>query len=313
MSTETFASFDGVEWSHTKNEVLWIDVSDCYSIEELSPLQNNLHLHPLALDDCINIRQRPKIDEYEENLFLISRMVQEKDGVYTEGPQLGMFLGNNFLVTIHKESPYFLNNILKDLQKGKQPLVNGSSSFLLYAILDAVVDSLEDAVRDVEETETILGRDVLKEPPSPNVLKLIQMNRNHMLIVRRLLRPQSDVICRITKQNYGFIDMETEVFTRDVYDHTLRTLERIDHLLDINMGSLNIYSTSFSNRINETMRFLAVISTIGVPLTVLVGWYGMNFSAMPEIDWAHGYLMVIMLAAALISATLLFFRRKGWL
>jgi magnesium transporter len=127
------------------------------------------------------------------------------------------------------------------------------------------------------------------------------------------MRSQSDVLCRLAGKKHQLVDREIEAFIRDTYDHTLRTLDRIDNLLEINMGSLNIYSSSFSNRMNETMRFLAVISTIGVPLTVLVGWYGMNFNAMPEVYWTYGYLMVILLAVTMITATFLFFRRKRWL
>ena len=313
LSTDIFSSFDNVQWLHSKDSILWIDVSDYAGIEELSALEKNLRLHPLALEDCINIRQRPKVEEYGENLFLVSRMVLEKDGLYSEGPQLGIFIGNNFVVTIHREILAQLDNILKDLKKGKLPIVSSSPSFLLYALLDTVVDNLEDAVREVDEAETILGRDVLKEPPGENVLKLIQMNRTNLLLLRRLMRSQSDVLCRLAGKKYQLVDREIEAFIRDTYDHTLRTLDRIDNLLEINMGSLNIYSSSFSNRMNETMRFLAVISTIGVPLTVLVGWYGMNFNAMPEVYWTYGYFMVILLAVTMITATFLFFRRKRWL
>jgi magnesium transporter len=179
--------------------------------------------------------------------------------------------------------------------------------------LDAVVDNLEDAVRKVEETESILGGEVLKEPPAENVLKLIYTGRSKLLLVRRLLRPQSDVVCRLLRENFQLVNKGADVFIRDIYDHTLRTLDRIDTLLEINMGSLNIYSSSFSNRINETMRFLAVISTIGVPLTILVGWYGMNFQVMPEINFPYGYLIVIIMAIAIVTATILLFKRKRWL
>ena len=313
LSTCTSSSFDDVLWSHSKDSVLWIDISEYDRVGELSPLEKNLTLHPLALEDCVNIRQRPKIEEYEQTLFLISRMVIERDGMYAEGPQLGIFLGENFLVTIHKEPLPLLDSIMENLKKGKQTNIKRSASFLLHAILDEVVDSLEDHVREAEETETILGHDVLKEPPSKNVLKLIHMNRTNLLLVRRLLRPQSDVVCHLATKNCQLVGKETEVFVRDIYDHTLRTLDRIDNLLEINMGSLNIYSSSFSNKINETMRFLAVISTIGVPLTVLVGWYGMNFTVMPEVYWPYGYFMVILLAVTIVAATFFFFRRKGWL
>jgi magnesium transporter len=121
------------------------------------------------------------------------------------------------------------------------------------------------------------------------------------------------VVHRLAKGDYQLVNNKATPFFRDTYDHTLRTLERIDSLIDMNMGSLSIYSSSVSNRMNEIMRLLTVISTIGVPLTVLVGWYGMNFHDMPEIYWAYGYAVVILIAVGLIAGTVLLFKRKGWL
>jgi magnesium transporter len=239
-------------------------------------------------------------------------MVSETEGKYSEGIQLGMFLGRNYIVTLHGKPIPQLNDILADIESGRPQLVEGSPSFLLYIILDMVVDNLEDAVRKAEETESYVGDEVLKEPPPENVLKLIYVNRGNLLLVRRLLRPQSDVVSRLIRGDFYLVDKRAELFIRDIYDHTLRTLDRIDTLLDINLGSLNIHGSSTGSRMNETMRLLTVISTIGVPLTILVGWYGMNFREMPEIYWTYGYLIVILIAIMMISGTILLFRKKGW-
>ena len=275
-------------------------------------MKNICGLHPLALDDCFYLRQRPKAEDYTDNVFLISRMVSEEEDKYSEALQLGIFLGKNFIVTVHSKSMRQISDVLRDIERRKPQLVEGSPSFLLHAILDTVVDNLEDAVRKVEEMESHVGDEVLKEPPSKDVLQLIYSNRSNLLFVRRLLRPQSDVVCQLIRGDFQLVDKGAELLIRDVYDHTLRTLDRIDSLLDINMDALSIHSSSVGNRMNETMRILTIISTIGVPLTILVGWYGMNFREMPEMYLTYGYFIVIIVAIMIVTGTVLLFKRKGW-
>lgn len=313
LEVKMFSSLENVQWKPSGDTNLWLDVSEYEKIEDLHALEKDFGLHPLALEDCIHTRQRPKIDDFHENLFLTCRTISQKDGLYVEGHQLGIFLGKNFVVTVHKEFMPQLNKVLEEIKRKKPELVERSSSFLLYTILDAIVDDLEDAVRQVEEMECTVGSDVLKNPPQENVLDLIYTNRSNLLIVSRLLRPQSHVVQHLVKGDFQLVNGETAPFFRDIYDHTLRTIDRVDNLLEMNIGSLNIYSSSVSNRMNEIMRLLTVMSTIGVPLTILVGWYGMNFHNMPEIPWAYGYVAVILIAVGLIAGTILLFRRKGWL
>ncbi|HEY4674795.1 MAG TPA: magnesium/cobalt transporter CorA [Candidatus Bathyarchaeia archaeon] len=313
LKQETFSSLEDRSWTRKDDSVLWLDVWGYRTMEELYPLQKSFGLHPLALEDCLHVRQRPKIDDYTDNLFLVTRTVSEKDGKSVEGEQLGIFMGRDFIITLHSEPMTQLKAVLGDLQKGKPQLAGGSPSFLLYVILDSVVDDLEGAVGRAEEKESAVGADVLKEPPPDNVLNSIYTCRSTLLLIRRLLRPQSDVVCRLVRGDFQLVDKKAEPFIRDVYDHTLRTLDRLDGLLDINMGSLNIYLSSVSNRMNNVMKLLTVISTIGVPLTVLVGWYGMNFENMPEIYWTYGYAIVALVATALVIGTVLLFKKKRWL
>jgi len=313
LKVETLSSLESVERTRRGDSVLWLDVSEYHELEELYPLQKSFGLHPLALEDCYHVRQRPKIEDFTDSLFLVTRTVSEGDGKYVEGSQLGIFMGKDFVITIHKEYMPQLNVAIEDIKKRRTQLSGGVSSFVLYVILDAVVDDLEDAVRKAEEVECAVGAEVLKESPPESVLSTIYTCRSNLLLLQRLLRPQSDVVGRLVRGDFQLVDKSAELFIRDVYDHTLRTLDRIDGLLDINMGSLNIYLSSLSTRMNNVMRLLTVISTIGVPLTILVGWYGMNFRDMPEIYWAYGYVIVILVAAALIIGTVLLFRRKGWL
>ncbi len=312
LETDTLSSFENLKWTHNDNTILWLDVTEYEKMDDLQELAKKFNLHPLALDDCVHARQRPKIDDFNENLFLICRTISQREKQYTEGQQIGIFKGKNYLITIHKEHIPPLDRVLNEITK-KPELAERSSSFLLYRILDAVVDDFEAAVRTIEEMECVVGDDVLKNPPPGNVLNLIYTSRSNLLLIGRFLRPQSYVVHRLAKGDYPLVNSQATPFFRDVYDHTLRTIERVDSLIDMNLGSLNIYSTSVGNRMNEVMRLLTVISTIGVPLTILVGWYGMNFGNMPEMGWTYGYATIIIVAVTLITATVLLFKRKGWL
>jgi magnesium transporter len=312
LETDTLSSFENLQWTHNGNTILWLDVSEYEKMDDLQVLAKNFSLHPLALDDCVHVRQRPKIDDFNENLFLICRTVSQHEKQYTEGNQIGIFKGKDYLITIHKEHIPQLDRVREEITRNPE-VVERSSSFLLYRILDAVIDDFEDAVRTIEEMECVVGNDVLKNPPPANVLDLIYTSRSNLLLIGRFLRPQSHVVHRLAKGDFQLVNSKASPYFRDTHDHTLRTIERIDSLIDMNMGSLSIYSSSVSNRMNDVMRLLTVISTIGVPLTILVGWYGMNFHDMPEIYWAYGYLAVILIAVGLITGTVLLFKRKGWL
>jgi magnesium transporter len=308
---DTLSSFDNLQWAIKGNTILWLDVSEYSEIADLRVLEKNFGLHPLALDDCVHVRQRPKIDDYKENLFLICRTLSQREKQYTEGHQIGIFKGKNYLITIHKESIPQLNRVIEEITR-KPELVERSSSFLLYRILDGVVDDFEDAVRTVEEMECVVGTEVLKDPPPANVLDSIYTNRSNLLLLGRFLKPQSHVLHHLAKGDYQLVNIQAEPFFRDTYDHTLRTIERIDSLIDMNMGSLNIYSSSTSTRMNQVIKLLTVISTIGVPLTVLVGWFGMNIE-MVGTEWPLGFEIVLLMLIGLISVTILIFRRRGWL
>ncbi len=223
LKVETLSSLEGVERARRDDSVLWLDVSEYQELQELSPLQNNFGLHPLALEDCYHVRQRPKIEDFTDSLFLVTRTVSEGDGKYVEGSQLGIFMGKGFVITIHKENMPQLNVAIDDIKKRKTQLAGGVSSFVLYVILDAVVDDLEDAVRRAEEVECAVGAEVLKESPPENVLSTIYTCRSNLLLLQRLLRPQSDVVGRLVRGDFQLVDKSAELFIRDVYDHTLRT------------------------------------------------------------------------------------------
>ncbi len=292
---------------------LWLDISEYGKEEELTPLAKAFNLHPLALEDCYNVRQRPKIDEFTDNLFIVARTIFNKDPAYSEGYQLGIFLGKNFLITVHVRPMPQLDLVLSDIRKGEPTIVTGSPSFLLHAILNNVVDNFEESVCKSEDMETDLGAEVLKDPPPKNILNSIYTCRRNLLLVRRFLRPQSDGLERLMARSRAddhLVDRGSLVFLRDVVDHTKRTLDRIDSLLDMNVGTLNIYLSSVSNKMNDAMRLMAAITAIVAIPSVIGSLLGMNLIGNP---WPWELWTIGIVASSAAIAMIVYFVFKGWL
>jgi magnesium transporter len=249
--TKTTSSFENIKSDVPKGTFQWLDVSEYEKLDDLNPLLSLFKLHQLPLEDCFHIRQRTKIEDYGKYLFLISRTARQEQGRFTEGHQIGIFLDENFIITVHKEHMPQIERISQELSKIEtQPKIY-SSPYLLYLILDSIVDGFEEAVGELEETESRIGCDVLKEKPPGTVLEQIYSNRSSLLLINRLLRNQNHVAQSLTRKEFHIIKKEAVPFFSDIYDHTLRTLERIESLLEMNMGSLNIYTSSVSYRMNE--------------------------------------------------------------
>jgi len=217
------------------------------------------------------------------------------------------------LITIHVRPMPQLDLVLAVIRKGEPRIVTGSPSFLLHAILNTVVDNFEESVSKSENMETELGTEVLKDPPPNNILNLIYTCRRNLLLVRRFLRPQSDGLERLMARSRAddhLVDRGSQVFMRDVFDHTKRTLDRIDSLLDMNVGTLNIYLSSVSNKMNDAMRLMAAITAIVAIPSVIGSLLGMNLIGNP---WPWELWTIGIVASSAAIAMIVYFIFKGWL
>jgi magnesium transporter len=297
--------------------ITWIHVEGCVTPETLQHLGGLFGLHLLALEDVLNTGQRTKLESYEGLLFLVMHLpVQNGAGV--EAQQVSFFLGRNYLISFHDGETDPFEPVRERLRRRAGRLRDRGADYLLYALVDLIVDQgfplLEDYGEEIESIE-----EALLDDPDQRVLGRIHGLRRELLLLRRLIWPQSEVLRQLLHEDYASIQDQTRLFLRDCQDHALHILELLESYREMTAVMLEAYLSSASNRLNEVMRVLTVIATIFMPLTFIVGVYGMNFGvnatspwAMPELRWAYGYPAVWAVILLIGVAMLIWFRRKRW-
>ncbi len=298
--------------------VSWINIDGLGDVELLRTIGAHFGLHPLALEDVLNTTHRPKIEEYSDHLFVITRMASVGAEEMVEFEQVSMFLGKNFLITIQERPGDVFEAVRQRLRGGRGYARKMRHDYLLYALLDALVDHFFPVLEKLgEEIETL--EDVLLESPSRSCVARLHDIKRSLLHLRRAAWPEREVMSALNRDESGLIAPETKVFLRDCYDHTISIMDVIESYRDVTAGMMDLYLSSVSNRTNEVMRVLTVIASIFIPLTFIAGVYGMNFDPeaspwnMPELGARYGYPICVAVMLVLGIGMVVFFRKKGWL
>jgi len=298
-----------------KEGVTWINVDGLGDAELIRQLGERLELHPLALEDTLSVPQRPKVDDYGAHLFAVIRMLhfgQAPSGAGVETEQVSIFLTRNVVVTVQEHPGDCLDAVRHRLRSSTGQIRRQGADYLMYTILDAVIDHyfpfLEAMGEVVEELE-----DLVVEQPSRQILGRIHDVKRRLLEVRRSIWPLRDAINSLLRGESALVRKPTQLYLRDCYDHTIQVLDIVETYRELAGGLMDVYLSSVSNKMNEVMKVLTVIATIFIPLTFIAGIYGMNFQHMPELGlrWAYPVLWLVMVVIALGMLTL--FRRRGWL
>jgi magnesium transporter len=305
-------------------KVTWINIDGLGDIDALRALGEKFKLHPLSLEDVLNIGQRPKTEQYDEYLFIIAQMVYRDEKSSMCGEQVSMFLGDNFLITVQEEAQFdAFNPVRERIRSGRGTLRKSKADYLAYALLDSIIDHyypvLESMGAAIEEVEN-----ALLEHPSREMVHTLHEYKRTLTQLRRYVWPLRDVVNALLHDASGKIAENTRVFLRDCYDHTVQLMDLVETYRDVTSGLMDLYLSSVGLRTNEIMRVLTVITSIFIPLTFVVGIYGMNFQPdvpehrtltlnMPELYQPWGYVGVLILMAFIAAAQLIIFRRKKWL
>ncbi len=300
----------------TRPTTTWINLQGRPNPEQLNELGELFDIHPLALEDIMNTGQRSKVDIFERRLFIIMSLPATVDGTVTV-QQVSFFVGETFIVSIHNGVIDLFAPIQKrlHLQANRQ---RTTPDFLLYSLLDVIVDQgfpvLEEFGDRLEDLE-----DELLEAPATATLSEIHTVKRELLLLRRSLWPQREVINALIRDEHNLISHETKTYLRDCYDHAIQIMDLLETYREMSGTMLDVYLSSSSNRLNDIMRVLTVIATIFIPLTFITGVYGMNFAnsdspwAMPELHWYFGYPGVWLFMIAVAVIMLIYFKRKNWL
>ncbi len=302
-------------------KVRWIDIDGLGDVDLLRDLGEKYGLHPLALEDVLNMGQRPKVEHYEDHLFIVSHMVYPDDVDRMCGEQVSFFLGKNMLITIQEEIGHDVFDPVRERIRGARGYIRKSKcDYLAYALIDSIIDhyypvleKLGDGIEDLED-------EVLDHPTQACVSK-IHGNKRTLMQLRRYVWPARDVITNLLHDESGLVLDSTKVFLRDCYDHNVQIMDLIETYRDVNSGLMELYLSSVGQRTNEIMRVLTVISAIFIPLTFVVGVYGMNFdngdgsmpANMPELHMRYGYVGCWLGMLAIVAVQFMIFKRKRWL
>lgn len=296
------------------DHVAWIDL-EAQSPEELALLGERFKFHPLALEDCAHFDQRPKVESYEDHLFVVTHgyRFSADDGDSIDALELHCFLGADYLVTVHTEPMPALDGVWNRVVKDPGALRRGVA-FVGYLVADATVDTFFPLVDDIADRVEAIEAHVVEhgDRGSRKDLEEIFKLKRTLVELRRILGPQRDVFGLLAKRGDGRIDDRTAIYFRDVHDHVLRIHESVEATRDLLGNALEAYLWAASQRTNEIMKRLTVLSAIFLPLTFITGFFGQNFTHMP---WDNDYLLYTMIAACLIVPTVmvLFFMRRGWM
>jgi magnesium transporter len=291
----------------------WINVDGVHDVSLIQELGGALDLHRLVLEDILATSQRAKLEEYPSYLYLVVRMVhwdEEREGIADE--QVSLVVGDRWVVSLQERRGDVFEGVRDRLRQGRGLIRSRGAGYLGYALVDTLVDHYFGVIEKVSDRIEVLEAEVL-ENPDPAVVERIHRLKREMLLVRRAIWPLREVVSQLARDPLPFIDDETRVFARDVYDHTVQVIDTVETLRDLLGGLTDLYMSGVSNRMNEVMKVLTMIATIFIPLSFLAGLYGMNFEVMPELSFSWGYPALLGVMALTAVGMVIYFRRKGWL
>lgn len=295
-----------------EDTVKWIKVNGFREVENLKKIGKCFNLHPLVLEDILNTNQRPKVEDYDTYLYIVLKLfdLSNEDKLITK--QISLILEENLVISFQDDDDQIFDLIIKRLKTEKSQIRNKRADYLLYSLIDTIIDSyfldlerLEDKIEFVEDN--------LIENTNPEVLKRIHNIKMDIITLRKIIWPLQEMLSTLESCEYLQIDKSTDYYLRDVYDHSIQIFDILESFRDRISEMLDIYLSSTSNKLNEIVRVLTVISTIFVPMTFIVGLYGMNFRDMPELNEPLGYPAVLAIMFIIAVSMLVYFRRKKWI
>ncbi|SRR5579883_290890 len=297
-----------------QESVSWVDVQGLGSVDILQRLRDIFDLHPLVLEDMVNVPERPKIEDYEDQLLIIARMIVPKERTYGfHSEQVSFVLSKNYLLTVQEEPEHdCLNGVRARISHNKGIIRKQGVDYLVYTLLDAIIDGFFPVLEGYGERLEELEEEVMVNPNRQTLQKIYQIRRE-LLQLRRAIWPQRDVINSLIRDGYEHISEEVRIYLRDCYDHAVQVMDMVETYRELASGLMDVYLSAVSNKMNEIMKLLTVVSAIFIPLTFIAGVYGMNFEHMPELKSYWGYPICLASMATIAGGLMFFFWRRGWL
>lgn len=294
--------------------VTWIHISGIHDIEVLKELGTLFGLHPLTMEDILNTDQRPKMDDFCEYIYIVLKAFTNHESQNSEftSEQISIILGPTFVLSFQEKETDLFKSVRERIRAGKGRLRKSGADYLAYALIDTIVDNYFAVLEQFGEKIELLEESLVKNP-STQTLQAIQHLKREMIFLRKSVWPLRETISGLERTECHLMHESTDIYLKDIYDHTIQVIDTIETFRDTLSGILDIYLSSISNRMNEIMKVLTIIATIFMPLTFMAGVYGMNFKYMPELEWHWGYFFIWGIMIAIAISMLVYFRKKRWL
>ncbi len=296
-----------------KRTVTWINIDGLHDLDVIEKIGKNLGLHPLVLEDIVHTEQRPKLEDFEDYIFITAKMLSyDEEEKRLQAEQFSLVLGPNYVITFQERVGDVFEPVRERLRKGKGRIRQRPPDYLAYALMDAIVDHYFIVLEKIGESVETLEEELMTNP-TPVTLETIHHLKRELIFLRKSVWPLRDLIGALERGESSLIEQGTTVFLKDVYDHTIQVFDTVESLRDMVSGMLDVYLSSVSNKMNEVMKVLTIIATIFIPMTFIAGIYGMNFEFMPELKWHWGYPIVWAIIVAIAMIMLFYFKKKKWL
>ena len=283
------------------------------NVQDIVEIGTHMGFHPLIQEDIVNTLQRPKVDEYEDHVFFVLKMItynEESEEVEIE--QVSIILGDRYIVSFQERKGDCFEAIRQRIRENKGIVRKMGADYLAYSLIDIVVDGYFTVLEKIGDRVEDIEDELVVNPRIETLHDIYNMKRK-MIAIRKSVWPLREVINRLDKLGSRMFRENTGVYVRDVYDHTIQVIDAIETYRDLLSGMLDIYLSSISNKMNQIMQVLTIIGTIFIPLTFLAGIYGMNFQYMPELGWKMAYPALWLLMITITMIMIAFFRRRKWL
>ena len=297
--------------------VTWYDLRGLHDIATVQALAKTYRIHPLGVEDLLDVHQRPKFDEYQNGVILLLKSLEldgEKHKLRAE--HIGIYLGHNLVITFQEDTDEASDDfavVRRRIHDGRGRIRERGADYLAYALIDVLADQyyvILDRIGDITEE---LEEEIMGAEPSENIKFRVHRLKKQMLLLRKSIGPLRESISRFSKSDHAVIEEGTEVFLRDLYDHIIQVMDTVDTYRDTLSGLYDLYISEISFRMNNVMQILTIISALFIPTTFLAGIYGMNFEYIPELGWHYSYYVFWAVLVLIFVGGLIFFRRKNWI
>ncbi|HEX5742875.1 MAG TPA: magnesium/cobalt transporter CorA, partial [Flavobacteriaceae bacterium] len=290
----------------------WINIDGIHNTEIIEALGNHFGHHPLLMEDILNTLSRPKLEEYEDYLFLNLKMLgigKDQNAIISE--QVSLILGKNYVISFQEQPGDIFDSIRVRIRESKGNIRKRKADYLFYRLIDTVVDHYFFIIEHLSERIEKL-EDIILVTQSTHILHQIQDLKTQLIQIRKAISPLREAVSLLQKDEVKLIHKNTLQYFRDVYQNLIQVSESIDIYREMTKNLMDLYQSGINNRMNQVMQVLTVIATIFIPLTFIVGIYGMNFDNMPELHWKYGYFIIWGIMVTVVLFMLKYFKRKKW-